>query len=177
MAESATLARPYAKAVFELARAEGKLAEWSEFMKALAACVRDPKVAAAIGHPAIGRGQLAEVFVQAMGTPSNEARNLLRLLADYNRLKLAPAIAEQFERLKAEAEARVDVEIVSATALDAALQQTLTAAIKKKLQREVRVEWKTDPDLIAGARIRAGDLVIDGSAAGELDRLRYALVN
>ena len=177
MAELSTLARPYAKAVFELARDEGRLAEWSALLAGLATAVSDKQVAAAIGHPAVGRGQLTDVLVQAMGGKATEhAKNLLRLLAEYDRLKLAPAIAEQFEALRAEHERRIDVEIVSAAPVDAAQQQALVAAVKKKLNRDVTVEWKTDPSLIAGARIRAGDTVIDGSISGELARLRQALV-
>lgn len=177
MAELSTLARPYAKAVFELARDEGKLAEWSALLAGLAAAVSDPQVAGAIGHPAVGRGQLADVLVQAMGDQATvQVKNLLRLLAEYDRLKLAPAVAGQFEALRAEHERRVDVEIVSAAPVDPAQQQTLMAAVKKKLNRDVNVEWKTDPSLIAGARIRAGDTVIDGSVSGELARLRQILV-
>jgi F-type H+-transporting ATPase subunit delta len=177
MAELSTLARPYAKAVFELARDEGRLAEWSALLAGLAAAVRDRQVAAAIGHPAIGRGQLAEVLIQAMGGKATDhAKNLLRLLSEYGRLKLAPAIAEQFEALRAEHERRVDVQIVSAAPVDAAQQKALMDAVTKKLKREVKVEWKTDPSLIAGAQIRAGDTVIDGSISGELARLRQALV-
>lgn len=177
MAEISTLARPYAKAVFELARDEGKLAEWSALLAGVAAAVSDKQVAAAIGHPAVGRGQLADVLVQAMGgKATDQAKNLVRLLAEYDRLKLAPGIAAQFEALRAEHERRIDVEIVSAAPVDAAQQQALVAAVKKKLNRDVNVEWKTDPTLIAGARIRAGDTVIDGSISGELARMRQALV-
>ena len=177
MAEPSTLARPYAKAVFELARDESKLAEWSALLAGLATAVRDPQVAAAIGHPAVGRGQLADMLIQAMGAEAtDQAKNLLRLLSEYDRLKLAPHIAQQFEVMRAEHERRVDVEIVSAAPVDAAQQQVLVAAVKKKLDRDVNVEWKTDPSLIAGAQIRAGDTVIDGSISGELARLRQALV-
>ena len=177
MAELSTLARPYAKAVFELARDEKKLAEWSALLAGLAGAVRDKTVAAAIGHPAIGHGQLAEVLIQVMGsTVTEQAKNLLRLLSEYDRLKLAPMLAEQFETLRAEHERRVDVQIVSAVPVDAAQQKALVDAVKKKLDRDVNVEWKTDPTLIAGAQIRAGDTVIDGSISGELARLRQALI-
>lgn len=177
MAEPSTLARPYAKAAFELARDEGKLADGSALLDGLARVVRDPGVASAIGHPAIGRGQLAEVLIEAMGgAATTQSRNLLRLLSEYNRLKLAPAIARQFEALRAEHERRVEVQIVSAAPVDAAQRQALVAAVKKKLNRDVNVEWTTDPSLIAGAQIRAGDTVIDGSISGELARLRQALV-
>lgn len=177
MAEAATLARPYAKAVFDLARQEKKLAEWSALLAGLAGAVRDPRVAQWIGHPALGRGQLADALIQSAGAGlSPAAQNLLRLLAEYSRLKLAPSIAEQFEALRAEAERRIEVEVTSATAVDAAQQQALVGAIRQRLERDVDVQWKTDPALIAGAVVRAGDLVIDGSVTGELARLRQALV-
>jgi F-type H+-transporting ATPase subunit delta len=177
MAEISTLARPYAKAVFELARDANKLADWSAMLAGLAQAVRDPKVAAAIGHPSIGRGQMAELLIQTFGDKfSKQSQNLLRLLGEYSRLKLAPVIAEQFEALRAEHEQRVEVEIVSAAPVDPAQQQTLTAAIRKRLARDVHIEWKTDEKLVAGALVRAGDLVIDGTLAGELEQLRMALV-
>jgi F-type H+-transporting ATPase subunit delta len=177
MAELSTMARPYAKAVFELARDEGKLADWSALLAGVAAAVRDPLVAKAIGHPAIGRGQLAAALIEAMGTAATpQAKNLLNLLSEYNRLKLATEISLQFEALRAEAEKRVDVQIATAAPVDAAQQQALVAAVKKKLNRDVNVSWTTDPSLIAGAQIRAGDTVIDGSISGELARLRQALV-
>lgn len=177
MAELSTLARPYAKAVFELARDDGKLADWSALLAGLASAVRDPQVARAIGHPSVGRGALADVLVQAAGAAATpQARNLLKLLAEYDRLKLAPEIAVQFEALRAEAEKRVDVQIATAAAVDAAQQQALVAAVKKKLNLDVNVTWTLDPALIAGAQIRAGDTVIDGSISGELARLRQVLV-
>lgn len=175
MAEPATLARPYAKAAFDLAREEKSLAEWSALLGGLAAAVRDPKVAQWIGHPALGRGQLAEVLIKAGGQMSQSAQNLLRLLAEYHRLKLVPAIAEQFEALRAEAERRVDVEVTSASKIDDAQQKALADAIRRKLEREVQIEWKTDPELVAGAVVRAGDLVIDGSVRGELERMATIL--
>ena len=176
MAEPSTLARPYAKAIFELARDEKKLADWSALLQGLADAVRDPQVAAAIGHPAVGRGQLADILVQVIGKKaSDETKNLLRLLAEYDRLKLAPVIQQQYEQLKDEFESRVDVEITSAVAVEPAQQKSLAAAIKKRLSRDVEIDWKTDASLIAGALVRAGDLVIDGSVAGELEQLRTAL--
>ncbi len=177
MAEPSTIARPYAEAAFRLADAQGKLADWSAVLAGIAAAVRDKQVAAAIGHPAVGRGQLADVLIQAMGGKATDhAKNLLRLLSEYDRLKLAPAIAAQFEALRAEHEKRVDVEIVSAAPVEAAQQKALVDAVRRKLDRDVNVQWKTDPSLIAGAQVRAGDTVIDGSISGELARLRQALV-
>jgi F-type H+-transporting ATPase subunit delta len=176
MADYSTQARPYAKAVFELARDARTFAAWSEALAALAELVSAPELARLIGHPALTRTELAGAFTQALGGKlSAEAVALVRLLVENGRVRTLPAIAAQFEQLRAEAEARVDVEITSASAVPQAQQQQLAAAVGKRLQRDVAITWKTDAELIAGARIRAGDLVIDGSVRGELDRLRTAL--
>ena len=128
------------------------------------------------GHCTSTDLKLVPPFLNRAMAATGEAKNLLRLLSEYDRLRLAPAIAEQFEALRAEHERRVDVQIATAVPVDAAQQQALVAAVKKKLNRDVNVEWTTDPSLIAGAQIRAGDTVIDGSISGELARLRQALV-
>lgn len=176
MADISTLARPYAKAVFELARAENRFADWSAILGGIAQAVSDKGVAAAIGHPSIGRGQLGALLVEALGSRlSAEGGNLVRLLSDNGRLKVAPAIAAEFEQLRAEHESRVDVEITSAAPVDAAQQAALAEAIGRRLSRKVQIRWGTDPDLVAGAVIRAGDLVIDGSVRGELEKLHTAL--
>lgn len=177
MAELSTLARPYAKAVFELARDSSRFADWSAVLRGIADAVADPAVAAAIGHPAIGKAQLAEALSTAVGSRVGaDGTNLLHLLVDNGRLKLAPAIASEYEALRAEAESTIDVEITFAAAMSPAQTQALSDAIAKRLARRVNVTTQVDESLIGGAVIRAGDLVIDGSAVGELDRLRLQLV-
>lgn len=176
MADLSTLARPYAKAAFELARELGKLKDWSAQLAALSAAVSDKQVSQLIGNPALTRAQLAGALSEALAKHLNaQGQNLLRVLVENGRLKAAPAIAAQFETLRAEAEARVDVEITSAVAVEKTQQELLAGAIKKRLARDVVIEWKTDENLIAGAEIRAGDLVIDGSLRGELEKLHTAL--
>ncbi|MGH8454957.1 MAG: F0F1 ATP synthase subunit delta [Nevskiales bacterium] len=176
MADLSTLARPYAKAMFELARDSRQLKEWSAQLMALAQAVADPQLGRLIGHPALDRSQLADVFGQVLTKAlNNEGRALLKLLVENGRLKSAGFIAHQYEALRAEAESRVNVEVTSAAPVEPAQQNALAAAIKKRLSRDVAIEWKTDETLVAGAVIRAGDLVIDGSVRGELERLNTAL--
>jgi F-type H+-transporting ATPase subunit delta len=175
-ADISTIARPYAKAVFELARDEQRFDDWSAILGGLAQAVADPRVNAMIGHPSIGRGQLGKMINEALGDKlSAQGRNLISLLSEYNRLKAAPAIAAGYEALRAEHESRADVEITSAVAVDKPQQDALAKAIGKRLSREVAVTWKTDDSLVAGAIIRSGDLVIDGSLRGELEKLHTAL--
>lgn len=176
MADFSTLARPYAKAAFELARDSGRLKQWGDTLNALAEAVKSPALAGLIGHPALFKGDLADALAKPMSAELGaEGSALVRLLVENNRLKVAPFIAEQYEALRAEAEARVDVEITSAVAIPAAQQEKLADAVSKRLSRDVVVSWKTDESLLAGAVIRAGDLVIDGSVKGELEKLRTTL--
>jgi F-type H+-transporting ATPase subunit delta len=178
MAELSTLARPYAKAAFELAHAARTLPHWSQMLQTLARAAADPQVAGLLGNPRLSRGDVAAALIGALGeTLDAQGRNFVKLLAEYNRLPLLPAIAEQYEALKAEAERRVEVEITTAAPVDAAQQSRLVDAVRRRLARDVEVQWKTDPALLAGAQIRAGDLVIDGSVAGELGQLRSWLFN
>lgn len=177
MTELSTLARPYAKAVFELARDAGRFADWSAILGGLSEAIKDPSVAAAIGHPAVSKGQLSQALIDAIGpTIGADGSNLLHLLIDNGRLKLAPSIAAEYEALRAEAEATIDVEITTASVVEPARIAQLTDAVAKRLSRKLNVTTKVDESLLGGAVIRAGDLVIDGSAVGELDRLRQQLI-
>ena len=173
MADISIIARPYAKAVFELARSEGKLGQWNDTLRSLAAAVSSPDVSGLLNHPALTRSDLVAALDKTVG--GAEGHSLLRLLVENGRLKAVPSMLSQYEALRAEAEARVDVEITSASLVDKPQQEALTTAIRKRLGREVVVDWKTDESLIAGALIRAGDLVIDGSVRGELEKLHTAL--
>ncbi|HEY0973373.1 MAG TPA: F0F1 ATP synthase subunit delta [Solimonas sp.] len=176
MADISIIARPYAKAVFELARSENKLGEWNDTLRALATVVSNPEVSGLLSHPALTRADLVAVLDKAVGgSVGAEGRSLLKLLVENGRLSAVPSMLSQYEALRAEAESRVDVEITSAAAVEKPQQEALAAAIRKRLGRDVVVGWKTDENLIAGALIRAGDLVIDGSVRGELEKLHTAL--
>lgn len=176
MADISTLARPYAKAVFELARDSGQFKDWSGTLATIAQAVASPEVAPWINHPALSNEDLVAALTQALGGSLSPAGlGLLRLLSENGRLSIAPEIARQYEALRAAAEARADVEITTAVAVPAGQQEQLLQAVGKRLARQVSVEWKTDESLIAGAVIRAGDLVIDGSVKTELERLQTAL--
>ena len=177
MAELHTLARPYAKAAFELAHESRALGQWSQTLKTLSGAVADTKVAALLGNPRLSRSDVAAVLTAALGDKlDTQARNFVRLLAENGRIAVLPAIADEYEALRAEAEKRVEVEITTAAAVGEAQQQKLLGALGKRLSRELQVSWKIDPALVAGAVIRAGDLVIDGSVSGELAQLRQAVI-
>jgi F-type H+-transporting ATPase subunit delta len=172
MAEKSTIARPYAKALFELALEQKNLDAWSEVLARAAAVVRDQRVRALLTSPHVTPDQLAELVTSIVGGKiDDDGRNFIHVLAQNRRLGFLPEIAAIYERLKAEEENTVDVTVTSAIALDAALQGKFAAALKQRLQRDVRLQCETDPNLLGGAIVRADDLVIDGSLRGRLERL------
>jgi len=178
MAELSTLARPYAKAVFELAQASKNFAGWSAQLAAIAEAVAVPAVAKAIRAPGVAKATLALVLIDALkGALDAQGQSLVKLLAQNNRLEATASLVAQYELLRAEAEAKVAVVITTAAPVADAQKTALSTAITKKLNRAVDISWATDESLITGATIKAGDLVIDGSASGELERLKAALLS
>jgi F-type H+-transporting ATPase subunit delta len=175
MAELSTLARPYAKALFDLAKEKGQLPEWSVVLRVLATEVQNQPLKSLLGHPSFKREELT-AYINDKLHFQGESAALVALLAQNQRLSALPEIASQYETLRRKAEAMAEVEITSAVSLAEGEQEAIRAAIAQRLQAKVDVSWKVDGDLIAGAVVRSGDLVIDGSFKGELARLRQALI-
>jgi F-type H+-transporting ATPase subunit delta len=176
MAELTTLARPYAKAVFAEASEKKALDAWSEDLALLSAVSADAGMLKVTGHPSLTSKQQAQALIDVCGDKLNEAaKNLVAVLAENKRLALLPEIAELYEELKAKLQNAVDVVVTSAYELSDAQAEKLAAALKAKLQCDVRVTSEVDESLIGGAIIRAGDLVIDGSLTGKLSKLAEAM--
>jgi F-type H+-transporting ATPase subunit delta len=176
MADKTTIARPYAKAAFEAANGGKHLGPWSETLRTAAAVVQDPRVHQLLGNPMVGSAELAKLIMDLAGPQLDEpGRNLIRTLADNRRLTYLPEISTLFDELKDEAEGMIDVTVTSAAPLEAGQRETLSAALERRLKRQVRLQCETDPSLLGGAVLRAGDLVIDGSVRSRLDRIAFAL--
>lgn len=176
MAEASTLARPYAQAVFEIATSEKKLAEWSAVLHMLAAIVENPTLQASLGNPNLGKERVLSIVLEVSGAKlSEKAQSFVRLLVENGRLVLVPAIAEMYDVLKAQAEATLTAEVTSATDLSKDQRDKIAAALKRRFKREVVITTRKDETLVGGAIIRAGDIVIDGSVRGHLDRLANTL--
>jgi F-type H+-transporting ATPase subunit delta len=176
MSHALTLARPYARAAFSLAREHGRLPQWTTLLGFTAAMAADARVQALLGHPRLGLDdQLGLLLPDADVDPT--FRQFLAVLSDNRRLALLPEIAAQYEALRAEAERVVKVTVTSAAPMGAAEVGTLTAALKRRFGSEIALSQAVDPDLIGGAVIDAGDVVIDGSLRGKLARLQAELAN
>jgi F-type H+-transporting ATPase subunit delta len=176
MAEKATIARPYAKAAFASAREHNAFERWSTVLATASSVVQDERVARLLNNPRVKAeelsGLIGEVVTEAAGQAMDEhTRNFLATVASNRRLGLLPEIASMYEAMRAEAENTADVQVISAVELNEAQRQRLAAALKKRLQRDVRLHCEVDASLIGGAIVRAGDFVIDGSLKARLDRL------
>ena len=177
MAEKTTIARPYAQAAFNLAQAAADLKIWSDMLQLMVIVAEEPGMKGLIGNPSVKREQLVELIIDICADNLNEAgKNFLRVLAENKRLNVLVEIAALYERQRAEAEKSVDAQVVSAFTLSEAQLAQFAEALKKRLGRNVNLVAKLDESIIGGAIVQAGDLVIDGSITGQLDKLSYALM-
>jgi F-type H+-transporting ATPase subunit delta len=176
VAERATIARPYAKAAFQYARAANGFAGWSQGLQTLAEIVADPRVAQLTKAPSLTAAELADLVIDVAGDKLDAGlKNFVRVLAENHRLLLLPEIASHYEGLRAAVENTADVEVISAVPLSEAQAQKLEQALSARLKSRVRMRTAVDATLLGGAVVRAGDLVIDGSLKGRLDRLATEL--
>lgn len=183
MADFGTVARPYARAIFDIAKAAGDLAGWSEALAAAASVADDESARAFLNRPELGvaeradfLGSVANDLPGASVLGSAEGRNLLRLLSENDRLGVLGEISRQFDELKAEQENKVRVRLVAATAVDQGTADKVAAALSAKFGRTVELVLEVDESLIGGAVIRAEDRVIDDSLRTRLTRLAGTLV-
>lgn len=176
MAEPSTIARPYAEAVFRLADAQGKLADWSAVLANLDAVAADARVRVAMDDPAHSAATVAGMFISILsGKLAGDAENLVRVLAENGRLHVLAHIRAQYEALKNEREGVVEADIASAFDMDEAQVADLVSLLEKKTGRKVRARVSVDKSLIGGVKIAIGDKVIDGSARAQLAALENAL--
>jgi F-type H+-transporting ATPase subunit delta len=177
MADKTTIARPYAKAAFAQARADSMLGAWSAALHTAAQVVEDPRVHSLLGDPHVSTAQLSQLVLDIAGAGLGEhGRNFVLTLTEARRLNCLPEISTLFDALKDEAEGIADVTVTSAAPLDARQQQSLSEAMTRRLKRDVRLHCTIDPELLGGAVLRSGDLVIDGSVRGRLTRIANELV-
>lgn len=175
MAEQSTLARPYAKAAFEVAKAASKLPAWTDALATMAAVSQDEKVQNVLGNPASTSRGNVEVLLQLVPKEGKVLENLLAAMADQKRLNLLPDVLVQFEKFRADEEQSANVTVASAFALTSEQEDRLKEKLKIKLGRDVQLVTEIDKSLIGGVIIRTEDMVIDGSVTGKLAKLAEAM--
>lgn len=177
MAENVTLARPYAEAAFDLAKASN-LAAWSNTLQCMAAITQTTEMEECISSPRISAQQLTDLFVGVVGNDvSAEQQNFVRILVDNERLAVLPEISILFDGLKSAYEDVKQVDVASAFPLDAAATAALVADLEAKFKSKINATVRVVPELIGGVRIAIGDEVIDASVSGKLAAMATALKN
>jgi F-type H+-transporting ATPase subunit delta len=178
MAERLTLARPYAEAVFKLAKERKRLGEWHDLLSLLAIVMRDERIVRVVINPEVEDDRVLALMKDICGAKLDEqGENLVRLLIANDRLRLMPEISALYEEMKQEAEKAIDVEVTSAYPLESSQEKILADALNRKLGCDVNLTVSEDKSLIGGVVIRAGDLVIDGSVKGYLGELATHLTH
>ena len=176
MSEFTTTARPYARAVFELARETNTVPQWSRLLAALAKVLSDESLAALINDPKISRWQIADSIADGFAAGlSDDQRRFIHLLVGARRLPAAGEIAELFEAYRADAEQSIQAQVVSARPLDEDQLRSFQQALEKRTRKTVHLSARVDETLVGGALVRAGDRVIDGSLKNGLKNLATAL--
>jgi F-type H+-transporting ATPase subunit delta len=177
MAELATVARPYAEALFRVAQA-GNLAAWSDLVSEMAQVGGNADVLAYARNPKVSDSDIAATIQSLLKSPlTPEAKNFLDMLLANGRIELLPEIGAQFAQLKNSAEGAADADIISAFELSAAQVSELVATLEKKFSRKLNPNVTVDPSLIGGVRVVVGDEVLDTSVRAKLQSMRTALTS
>ena len=176
MSELATLARPYAAAVFKRAKETGTAKKWSESLAFLAAVLKNKDLSAIVDNPKISNERKSALMLDICSEHvDQEGANFLKLLVQNKRLDLMPYITELYEAYKARDEGYIEVEVFSAYSLTKEAKDHLASSLEKSLNKKVHMNVTVDKSLIGGVLVRAGDKVIDGSIRGQLKQMQKAL--
>ena len=176
MSSLTTLARPYAKAAFELATSDNNLSGWDDMLSAVANATADESMAGWLQSPHSTAGKAVEIIVETLGGDIDPRfHGYLGVLADNDRLSLCGEISQLFQQLRQQAEKRLEVRVVSATPLQASQAERMQSALAKRFDCDITLSNDVDPEILGGAIIYAGDQVIDGSLMGRLKRLESSL--
>jgi len=175
MSELTTVARPYARAAFEFAVENNNISAWSEMLIFAAAVVKDPVMVQILKSDKATK-ELSELFINVCAQQLDQnGQNLMRVMAENGRLSVLPRVTELFAELEDEYKKEIDVDVISAYALSKKQKTELSSSLEKRLARKVNLNCSIDKTLITGMVITAGDLVIDSTAKGQLNRLSHAL--
>lgn len=175
MAELATIARPYAEALFRVAQA-GNLGAWAELVSEMSQLAAHPDMKAVADNPNVPGAEVASLFLSALKSPvTDELKNFVNMLVENDRLTVLPEIAAQFHDLKNASEGADDAEIASAFPLEGQQLAELVAALERKFGKKLQPSVTVDPSLIGGVRVRVGDEVLDSSVRARLAQMQVSL--
>ncbi|KQU78303.1 MULTISPECIES: F0F1 ATP synthase subunit delta [unclassified Rhizobacter] len=175
MAELATIARPYAEALFQVA-GKGDLKQASEQLDAIAAVAANAQMRQYADNPKATVDQVFDVITSVVKSPLSDAtRNLLRAIIENGRLAALPEVAEQFHALVSERSGVSEATVYSAFPIDAAQLTAVVASLEKRFGRKLTASVQVEPELIGGIRVVVGDEVLDTSVKARLEQMKVAL--
>jgi F-type H+-transporting ATPase subunit delta len=176
MAELSTIARPYAVAAYKLGKEQKALAKWSEMLGFATQVAGDAQMQAYINDPNVVASDLQATFLKVCGNKLNEnAQNLIKVLVEYGRMSILPAITTAFEELKAQDEGTLEANIIAASKPSTTEVKDLVKRLEAKFGKKVEARVSVDEEIIGGFKIIVGDTVIDASVKGQLQNLAYTL--
>jgi F-type H+-transporting ATPase subunit delta len=178
MAELVTIARPYAQAVFSLAKDKGQLAQWSEMLRFIAEVWSNDQAQLALANPKLTKDDVEHFLLGICGERlDGAARNLLIILVRNDRLQVLPHIVELYEQLREEQENIVEARVDSAFVLSDQQLASLVGTLERRTGHKVQATVTVVPELIGGVTVKIGDDVWDASVRGQLGNMAAALTN
>jgi F-type H+-transporting ATPase subunit delta len=176
MVELATVARPYAEAIFRLAKQGNALPTWSDALNMIAAVYQEPQMQAAIANPKVTSADIERLLLAVCGERiDGVARNLIQLLVRNRRLGVIFEIRDAFEQLKLEDEGKLDAKITSAFPMEDAQRSQVVNLLSSRFKRKINATVTVDPGLIGGIKVEVGDKVWDASVRGRLQTMAATL--
>ena len=176
MAEISTIARPYAVAIFNLAKEEKTLSEWSDMLSLMSGIIKNEDINSFINDTKVLDTDREKLILNICGDKINASgQNLIKLLVEYKRLSILSEITLLFEELKAKDEGVIEAEIIMADQPDKKMVANLLKSLEKRFNKKIEGKVVIDKSIIGGTKIIVGDTVIDASVRGQLDNLAYTL--
>ena len=176
MAEISTIARPYAVAIFNLAKEEKSLSDWSDMLALMSSIVENKDIKLFIQDSKVLDADREKVLLDICGNQiNNSGKNLIKLLVEYKRLLILSEITLVFESLKADDEGAMEAQIIMAEKPDEKMVENLINSLEKRFDKKIEGKVVIDKSIVGGTKIIVGDSVIDASVREQLDNLAYTL--
>ena len=177
MAESVTIARPYAEAIYRVAQESGAQGIWSQRLEKLALIAQNGDMASVMGNPQLSAEQVANAIIAVCNDNDAVLGNFVRTLAENRRLALLPEISRLFDLAKSQEEGIKEAVVHSAFPIDDTQVKALVQELEARFGTKLTARVEIDASLIGGVRVTVGDQVLDASVRGKLDAMAVALNN
>lgn len=178
MSEKITVARPYAKAIFLIAKKDNSYKEWGDFLLILKKIVSNLRVVSYLKNPMLGSLEKYNFILNICGDfLDKNAENFVKVISNNDRLLYLGDICDLYEIYKEQEQNILRVSVVSAVALKDDSKKKFFLYLSKKFNKNVSIQFFVEKKLIGGAIIKSKDKVIDGTVKGSILRLTKTLLS